>query len=79
MSGRGLRGRARASHAEEQAVFLTAAGARVLGLPRRRVPRVHWQHADSGFTAIVAVCVVGGVGRLGLLLPLGEGVASGLG
>ncbi len=35
--------------------------------------------ADSGFTAVVAVRVVGGVGASGLHLPLGEGVASGLG
>ncbi len=32
--------------------------------------------ADSGFTAVVAVR---GVGGSGLHLPLGEGVASGLG
>jgi len=37
----GLLTRERATHAEQYAVFLTPAGARILGLPRRRVPRVH--------------------------------------
>jgi len=42
----GLLGRERAGRTDEYAVYLTAPGARVLGLPRRRPPRVtvHREH-----------------------------------